>query len=168
MNMKRTSMIAGMSAIAAVIIFGAAVAASQKNVQAQVNQNELFVAQKTGESAPDPLPGHSMHQAVLALPPRDDGMIWDGDVTWTASQPVEIVVLHQYNSTGVDDSHGEPLNAPFGDGKVAISLYKTNSNTPAAGGSTHFTGSAFAFHTLSGKPFTVTYSVKATALQPSG
>ncbi|AIF82511.1 hypothetical protein NTE_00429 [Candidatus Nitrososphaera evergladensis SR1] len=166
MNTKQTYTIAGISAIAAVIIFGA-VAASQKNVQAQVNQNELFVAQKTGESAPDPLPGHSMHQAVLAVPPRDDGRIWDGDVTWTASQPVEIVVLHVYNSTGADDAHGEPLNAPFGNGKVAISLYKEASNTPAAGGSTHFTGSALAFHTLSGKPFTVTYSVKATALEPS-
>jgi hypothetical protein len=95
-------------------------------------------------------------------------MIYDGDITWTASKNVEIVVLHAYNNTGVDATHGEPLNAPFGDGKVAISLYKQASNTPAAGGSTHFTGSALAFHTLSGEKFTVTYSVKATASQPTG
>ncbi|HVX02319.1 MAG TPA: hypothetical protein VHA09_04130 [Nitrososphaera sp.] len=138
-------------------------------MQAQEDQGATtIVMQKTAESAPDPLPGHSMHQAVIALPPRDDGGVYDGDVTWTASKNVEIVVLHPYNDTGVDDEHGQPLNAPFGDGKVAISLYKLSSGTPAPGGSTHFTGSALAFHTLSGEKFTVTYSVKATVNQTTG
>jgi hypothetical protein len=109
-----------------------------------------------------------MHQLVMVVPPRADGKIWDGDVSWTSSQPVEIVILHMYNNTGVDDKHREPLNAALPDGsgnKVAITLYKHASNTPAAGGSTHFTGTALAFHTLNGAPFTVTYSVKAVAYE---
>lgn len=132
-------------------------------------QGRMFVAQKTGISAPDPLPGHSMHQLVMVVPPRADGKIWDGDVSWTSSQPVEVVILHMYNSTGVDDKHGEPLNAALPDGsgnKVAITLFKVPSNTPAPSGYTHFIGTALAFHTLDGKPFTVTYSVKAVAYIP--
>jgi len=165
-NSRQTSILAGISAIAVAIVFGA-IATGQHNVQAQEDQSVTIVAQHTAQSAPDPLPGHSMHQAVIVLPPRNDGGIYDGDITWTASKNVEVVVLHTYNSTGVDQAHGEPLNAPVGDGKVAISLYKVPSNTPAAGGSTHFVGSALAFHTLSGEKFTVTYSVDATVDQPT-
>jgi hypothetical protein len=174
MNAKKMPIVAVTLGIAAVIVFGT-VAVSQHNAQAQEqppqDQGELFVAQNTAQSGPDPLPGHSMHQAVLVLPPRDDGMIWDGDITWTASKNVEIVVLHNYNGTGVDDQHGEPLNAPLtenGTDKVAISLYSIPSNTPAPSGSTHFTGTALAFHNIKGEPFTVTYSVKATASSPTG
>lgn len=148
---------------------GNATATTPSEPTAAKPQGRMFVAQKTGISAPDPLPGHSMHQMVMVVPPRADGKIWDGDVSWTSSQPVEVVILHMYNSTGVDDKHGEPLNAALPDGsgnKVAITLYKDPSDTPAPSGSTHFTGTALAFHTLDGKPFTVTYSVKAVAYIP--
>jgi hypothetical protein len=121
--------------------------------------------QKTAESTVDPLPGHSAHQLVMALPPRDDGQVWVGTVTWSASKPVEVVVLHGYNSTVKPDSaHGSPLIAPIAPGKeVAISLVKTSSGTPIASGSMAFVGNAVAFHTLSGDKFTVTYSLDATA-----
>lgn len=169
MNMKRASVIMGISAIAAAIIFGAVAASPHPKAMAQEDQDTMTVVeQKTAQSAPDPLPGHSMHQAVLVLPPREDGAIYDGDITWTASKNVEVVVLHAYNDTGIDKAHGEPLTAPFGDGKVAITLYKIPSNSPIASGSTHFTGSALAFHTLSGQEFTVTYSVKATVNEQTG
>ena len=91
------------------------------------------------------------------------GKIWVGTVTWTASKPVELVVLQRYNSSVTADSaHGQPLTAPFGNGQVAISLIKTNSGTPIASGSFPFAGNAVAFHTLSGAKFTVTYTVSAT------
>ena len=129
-------------------------------------QANTVTIQKTAESTVDPLPGHSAHQLVMALPPRDDGgQVWIGTVTWSASKPVEVVVLHGYNSTVKPDaSHGSPLTAPIGPGKeVAISLIKTNSGTPVASGSMRFVGNAVAFHTLSGDKFTVTYSLDAMA-----
>ena len=128
-------------------------------------QSDMVTIQKTAESTVDPLPGHSAHQLVMALPPRDDGKVWVGTVTWTASKPVEVVILHGYNSTVKPDSeHGSPLTAPIGPGKeVAISLVKTSSGTPVASGSMRFVGNAVAFHTLSGAKFTVTYSLDAEA-----
>jgi pimeloyl-ACP methyl ester carboxylesterase len=62
--------------------------------------------------------------------PREDGKIYSGVATFTASQPVEAVVLHGYTpSQALDQAHGEPLNAPFGNGKVAISLMKQFTDT---------------------------------------
>ena len=67
----------------------------------------------------DPLPGHSTHQLVMALPPRGDGKVWVGPVSWTASKPVEIVVLHGYNSSvTADTAHGQPLIATLGKDKL--------------------------------------------------
>jgi hypothetical protein len=130
--------------------------------------NDTVTIQKTGVSNTDPLPGHSGHQLVMALAPRSDGKVWVGTVTWTASKPVEVVVLHGYNSSvTADAAHGQPLTAPFGTGTVAISLIKTASGTPVASGAMPFAGNALAFHTLSGDKFTVTYTVDATAKQAS-
>jgi hypothetical protein len=135
-------------------------AASAANVTGNVT------IQKTGVSNKDPLPGHSAHQLVMALPPRSDGKVWVGTVTWTASKPVEVVVLHMYNSSiTADAAHGQPLIAPFGNGSVAISLVKTPSGTPVASGSMPFAGNALAFHTLNGDKFVVTYTADATPKQ---
>ena len=136
--------------------------------QSNTDEQDTVTIQKTGVSSPDPLPGHSAHQLVMALPPRTDGKVWVGTVTWTASKPVELVVLQNYNSSvAADSAHGQPLTAPFGNGQVAISLVKTNSGTPIASGSFPFAGNALAFHTLSGAKFTVTYTVSATARELS-
>ena len=56
---------------------------------------------------------------------------------------------------------GEPLTAPFGKGgEVAITLV---SGTPVNFGSMNFAGNAFAFNTLNGDPFIVTYLVNAAS-----
>ena len=136
--------------------------------QSSTDEQDTVTIQKTGVSSTDPLPGHSAHQLVMALPPRSDGKVWVGTVTWTASKPVEVVVLQGYNSSvTADAAHGQPLTAPFGNGAVAISLIKTNSGTPIASGSFPFAGNALAFHTLSGAKFTVKYTVSATAREVS-
>jgi hypothetical protein len=136
--------------------------------QSNTDEQDTVTIQKTGVSSPDPLPGHSAHQLVMALPPRTDGKVWVGTVTWTASKPVEVVVLEGYNpSVTADAAHGQPLTAPFGNGAVAISLIKTSSGTPIASGSMPFAGNALAFHTLNGNKFTVTYTVAATARELS-
>jgi len=119
-------------------------------------------------STQDPLPGHEAHQIVMAAPPREDGKIYSGVATFTSSHPVEVVVLHGYTpSQAADQTHGEPLTAPFGDGKVAISLMKQFTDSPINAGTFEFAGNALAFHTLDGKPFTVTYTVDAMAKSPN-
>jgi hypothetical protein len=145
---------------------------------ASAQEEELpteVVLQGTQTSAQDPLPGHEGHQLVLALPPRGDGLVWVGDATWVASKPVEVVVLHGYNASAVSNQtsaqFGEPLKAPFGGGEVAITLVKPDSGTPVPSGGMPFAGNALAFHTLSGDPFTVTYTIAANAeelTEPAG
>jgi hypothetical protein len=138
----------------------------QSPAASAANMTGNVTIQKTGVSSTDPLPGHSAHQLVMALPPRSDGKVWVGTVTWTASKPVEVVVLHMYNSSvTADAAHGQPLTAPFGNGSVAISLVKTPSGTPVASGSMPFAGNAVAFHTLNGDKFVVTYTADATPKQ---
>jgi len=123
--------------------------------------------QNTTVSGQDPLPGHQGHQLALILPPRADGKLWVGTVTWTASKPVELVILHGYTNVTADSAHGVPLTAKFGSGAVAITLIGPSQFVPAsdpiASGTAPFVGSAVAFHTLSGAKFTVTYSVDAVA-----
>jgi hypothetical protein len=128
--------------------------------------------QSTITSVQDPLPGHQGHQAAIILPPRSDGKVWVGTVTWSASKPVELVVLHPYtNVSTADAAHGVPLISKPPTGAVAITLIGPNqfmpSSNPVPSGTAPFVGTAVAFHTLSGAKFTVTYSLDATANSPT-
>ena len=129
------------------------------SAQQEQGQSTKFIVQNTSKSMQDPLPGHEAHQIVIAAPPRDDGKIYSGIATYTASQPVEVVVLQTYKAGLNSTETGEPLNAPFGDGKVAISLMKQFNDSPVNAGSFVFAGNALAFHNLEGKPFVVTYTI---------
>ena len=129
-------------------------------------QEGKFAIQGTQKSMKDPLPGHEVHQIVIILPPRDDAKFYAGMFTYTASQPVEVVVLHPFNASATDQPHGKPLNAPFKNGKVAISLMKEITGATNAG-SLDFSGSALALHNIDGKPFSATYSVTGWVTAPT-
>ena len=128
---------------------------------------KMFAIQKTDKSMQDPLPGHEAHQIVIALPPRDDGKMYSGQVTYSASKAVEIVVLNPFNATATDEQHGQPLNAPFGNGSVAISVMN-QFNGQYNAGSTTFTGAALALHNINGEPFSVTYATAGKLLNQTG
>jgi hypothetical protein len=147
--------IALLSVIALITQLPGQVAAQQTSTE----QSTPFVAQNTTKSMQDPLPGHESHQIVIAAPPRDDGKVYSGIASFTASQPVEVVMLHMYKPVANSTDTGEPLNAPFGDGKVAISLTKQFTDSPVSSGSFVFAGNALAFHNLEGKPFVITYTI---------
>jgi hypothetical protein len=131
-----------------------------------------FTAQKTAISTVDTLPGHQMHQAVIVLPQRTDGEIWVGTISWSASKPVELRLLQNYNtSVTADPAHGKPVTAPFSNGESAISLLLASNGAATVpsyySGSMNFAASQVAFHTLGGIPFTITYTVDAVAKTPS-
>jgi hypothetical protein len=78
----------------AVIVPSIFLSASSSFVSAQEEVEELpndVVLQETKTSTQGMNEGH---QIVMALPPRGDGKVWIGDVTWIASKPVEVAVLH--------------------------------------------------------------------------
>src|ERR671911_2503246 len=134
-----------------------------------VNQN--FVRQGTVASGQDPLPGHEGHELAFVLPPRGDGGVYSGVLTYTASKPVEVVVLHNYdpqNSTAVPEAYGTELTAtlPGDGGNVALTLFQPPYEAGINAASVPFTGNALALHTLEDDPFTATYTVNAFATQP--
>jgi hypothetical protein len=98
--------------------------------------DERYVGQKTEMSnpaSPTVTPhGKVPHQIVFALALRNDSKIWTGTVTFTASKPIEIEVLHGYKSqSAVDAEHGEPYHATLPNNKtVDISTMTMFTDTP--------------------------------------
>lgn len=142
-------------------------AAAQNQTEMTSSTAANFTVQKTA------LPGHQGHQAVIVVPQRTDGKIWVGTISWTASKPVEVRLLHDYDTSVTPDAaHGKPVTAPFGNGETAISLILgTNGAATLASyysGSLNFAADQVAFHTIGGIPFTVTYTLDAEAKSPTG
>ena len=58
-------------------------------------------------------------KAVIVLPARTDGMIWVGTLSWSASKPVEVRLLQNYNTSATpDEAHGKPVTLPLVTGKM--------------------------------------------------
>jgi len=106
---------------------------------------------KTIISSQDPGQGHENHQLALILSPNE-GTLYDGSMTFTSSEPVEIVVLHEITS---NDAKGQPTWTIDGNTIYAISLIDLKTKS----GSFEFTGAALALHSLNSKEFTSTVSV---------
>ena len=89
-----------------------------------LNESYTIIEQKTVMSQPAPVrhPGQPSHEVVFALPLRDDGRIWSGTVTFTASKPIEAEILHFYSpEKKIDSIHGEPYHAILpGNKSIAI------------------------------------------------
>lgn len=164
----------------AVIAYQSQLNASTVIASATTLTEETFVVQKTEMSSPaSPTVtphGKLPHQIVFALPLRNDSKIWTGTVTFTASKPIEIEVLHLYKpQSTIDAEHGEPYHAKLPNNMtVAISTMTMFTDTPVevtdtpiSTGSLQFSGSALVFHKTSGEPFTVTYTVDAVARSPN-
>ena len=136
------------------------------------NGNYTFIEQNTVMSQPAPVrhPGQPSHEVVFALPLRDDGKVWSGTVTFTASKPIEAEILHTYAPEQKPDSlHGEPYHAVLpGNKSIAITHLRGIIDVPIeingtgiSSGSFNFVGNALVFHKTSGEPFTVTYTIDA-------
>lgn len=144
------------------------------NLVSSQKEEDIFIVQNTSMSIPASVrhPGQPLHEVVFALPLRDDGKIWSGRVTFTASKPIEAEILHIYNpQQPIDEKHDEPYHAVLpGNRSVAISHLRDLVDVPIeingtgiSSGSFEFEGNALVFHKTSGEPFTVTYTVNAVA-----
>jgi uncharacterized protein with beta-barrel porin domain len=130
--------------------------------------------QNTSMSVPAPVrhPGQTSHEVVFALPLRNDGKIWSGTVTFTASKPIEVEVLHAYAPLkNPDSTHGEPYHAVLpGNNSIAITHLRNLVDVPIeingtgmSSGTLDFAGNALVFHKTSGELFTVTYTIDAVS-----
>ena len=106
---------------------------------------------QTLTSLQDPGQGHESHQLAIILSPSE-GTIYDGSLTFTASKPVQIVVLHEINE---NDAKGQPTWTIDGKKIYGLSLIEKISKS----GSFEFTGAALALHSADSQEFTTTVSV---------
>ena len=136
---------------------------------------ERIVRQGTITSIQDPLPGHEEHQAAILLPLRQDGSIYSGVLTYTASAPVEVVIadVQTLNETEQsilnvteDGGFGTLLTSPL-DNQTSIAITIITppyGDTPVPSASIPFAGNALWLHTLDGTPFVANYAVSAQVL----
>ncbi|MGI0065356.1 MAG: DUF7482 domain-containing protein, partial [Nitrosotalea sp.] len=106
---------------------------------------------QTITSTQDPGIGHSNEQMAIVLPPNS-GSIYDGTITYSSSQPVQVVVLHQIDKS---DSKGQPIWTVDGNTFYAQTTLDLNSTS----GSMNFAGSAIGLHSTNSSQFTATVSV---------
>jgi len=135
-----------------IIVGGLAVSLSLFNDHlANAGSTRKIQFTQTITSTQDPGIGHSNEQMAIVLPPNN-GSIYDGTVTYSSSQPVQVVVLHQIDKS---DSKGQPVWTVDGNTFYAETTIDLNST----GGSMNFAGSAIGFHSTNSSQFTVTVSV---------
>jgi len=106
---------------------------------------------QTITSSTDPGQGHEGHQLALILSPNT-GTLYVGSFTYGASEPVQIVVLHEISK---DEAKGQPTWTVDGDTVYGLSLIDPGTSA----GSFEFTGAALALHTPNTNEFTATVSV---------
>ena len=106
---------------------------------------------QTITSSQDPGLGHENHQLALILSPNE-GTIYDGSMTFTSSEPVKVVILHEINQNDVKGQDVWNVN----ENKIyGLSLIDPEKKS----GSSEFTGAGVALHSTNSKEFTTTVSV---------
>ncbi len=123
--------------------------------------NKNFVWQGTVSSSPSKLPGHEKDQVGIILPPRKDGGVYSGILTFHASKPVRVVVwnvANPGNTTAIPEQFGKEDVVKAGNMKVVLAEIGSRERA----GSTPFTGNAIQL-VGGNSEFTATYSVNALA-----
>jgi hypothetical protein len=96
---------------------------------ASANSEILAVVEQRTEKS---IPALVRHPGQPLRPLRDDGKIWSGKATFTASKPIEVEVLHPYEpKEEVDTVHGEPYHAILpGNKSIAITHLRNLVDVP--------------------------------------
>src|SRR5919112_6171889 len=142
---------------------------------AQDGQQGRIVRQGTVTSSPVPIPGLEEEQRATILPLRQDGSIYTGVLTFTATEPVDVVILNTQNlnqteqailNATEDAEFGTLVTAPL-DNQTSLvipSITPTYGDSPAPSSSIPFAGNAVWLHTPDGTPFAASYAVSAQVL----
>lgn len=117
--------------------------------QTSANTNEKIHFTNTIESSENPGQNYDGQLAVILSP--STGTIYDGSMTFTSSEPVQVAILHEINS---NDRKGQPTWTVDGKTIYGLSLIGL-----AESDSIEFTGAALALHSSDTKQFTATISV---------
>jgi len=95
--------------------------------------------------------GHDSEQMAIILSPNN-GTLYSGSLTYTASEPVQVIILHQIDKA---DAKGQPTWTVDGNTIFAETVVDLGTNA----GSYDFTGAAVGLHSTNSVAFTTTISV---------
>src|SRR5687767_7858263 len=135
------------------------------------------VQEGTVTSSPVPLPGLEGTQRATILPLSQDGSIYSGVLTYTASEPVNVVILNVQNlneteralvNATEDDAVFGPLVTAQLDNQTSLAIAQITPNygdSPAPSASIPFAGNAVWLHLPEDTPFVATYAVSAQTQQ---
>jgi hypothetical protein len=135
-----------------------------------------LIRQGTVTSEESPLPAIEGQRASI-LPLREDGSIYSGVLTFTASEPVNVVVLNlqDLNQTeqsilnATEDGEFGPLLTAVLDNQTNIALTviaPDYGGSPIPSASIPFAGNALWLHTADDTPFVATYALSAQTAAP--
>ncbi|MBA4463260.1 MAG: hypothetical protein H2B01_03625 [Nitrosopumilaceae archaeon] len=136
--------------ILVIFVTGILIVSSISDQFVDANSRKKIHFTQTITSTEDPGQGHEGHQLAIILYPSE-GTIYDGSLTFTSSEPVQIVVLHEITE---NDVKGQPTWTIDGDKIYGLSLIERGTKSD----SFEFTGAALALHSPNSK-FTTTVSV---------
>lgn len=146
------------------------------SASAPVGENELS---ERGIATSSPVKGAYNEEAVIILPPREDGATYEGTLTFTASRPVEVILGHRLPIDNSTYSQIDPRvfgNLPLFDTAGASDIPRIisapsfilpdyGSSTPHFSASIPFVASAVVLGALD-DPFIAVYEVSAEVVQP--
>ena len=118
---------------------------------------DRMVSMVTVRSVPDPFAGHEDDQLAVLIPPDNSGRVLTGTLSYTATKPVQAVVLFPYSPPG-------PSSAPHGEldtVDVEGQLYSFTIIESGKFATMPFSGAGLALHTLGGPPFEASASIRA-------
>ena len=162
---------------AAIVTVGAATISLAQTTPSETGGNNTRQQQEahhqmgTVTSAPSPIPGQEDTESAMILPPTERNSIYAGEITYTASEPVQVTVLQVQD---LNDTELQILNAtdsPFGTLPTAqldneTSIVITHLGTPADSASVWFAGNAVLLTSVDGTPFAATYTLSAEQHRP--
>ena len=155
---------------------GAATISFAQTEEQQGGGQERIVRQGTVTSEPVPLPGFEEEQSATILPLTEEGSIYSGVLTYTASQPVNVVVLNVQTLNETEQSMLNVTEDEEGFGTLSTSqidnqtsvafttITPTYGDAPAPSASIPFAGNALWLHTSDGTPFVASYAISAQVL----
>ncbi len=138
---------------------------------------EQVVQQGIVTSALDPLPGHEAHQNAIILSLREDNVVYSGILTFTATKPVDVQILHRNMTSGTEgpriaEEFGELgiLQLAGGNDLITVSNIVpdyANEDGTSFSASVPFSGNALTLHNIDGEPFAAAYTVHAEVVGPA-
>ncbi len=144
--MKKAVVVPAVAAAAALLVAAAAAASltAESDAASARPPSKKFHFTQTLDSWADPGMGRNGTQIAMFVSPSG-GSIFDGSMTYAASRPVGVMVLHELADG--QERAGQPTWTVDGEAHYALSLHEG----PRRSGSAEFTGAAVALYSTAGR-----------------